>query len=783
MFESLRSRSYSIRTKLLVAVMLVVLAPLLGTAFYGNWFTGGILKTQAIQSARAELGRRTQQIETYVTGNKNDIRYLAHIFSLNQYIDAMSAGDAAAAAFWRRQLEQDLLIFSSAHPDYYQVRYINEDGLEIARVDTIEGRAQIVPRERLQDKSQRYYFIEGAKLAPNDIYISPLDLNREFGKLEQPLHPVIRYVTPVTRDGDFRGVIVINVEGDAILRFVQPAKDANMQLMMADQDGYYLMHPDDAMRWGGPNDLNTGRSVRTEFSDIASQIISGRAGDVVENGDMIIYMPIHYWRTHPERFWVLIQVAPVNQLLAPLIDFRVTAGLILVAAILMAFIMTYVLAQNFTRPVLALQRGVQRLAQGNFAEQLPVTSRDEIGQLTVYFNEMAQMIRGYLDQMDRLQQLGLKISSRVERDEIMTLVIETICELLPVEDVTIYCLEMGKEGMRYQVVASAKESRDPGHRSLNEGLMLRASQLHIGEILTSEQGRRAVCYAPLRISASRRAVVELIGVPEVVLDSWHCKLFSTLMSQGSIALENADLYQRLAHHREQLQQLVSALITAQEEERRMVAYDIHDGLLQYLVAARLLLHNYESMAAKDPEAAHGLLEASMEQVATAISEGRRIIEGMRPTLLDDLGLEAAVREIATSMAERADWDLSLDMDLRGPTLSPETEIAAFRIVQEALTNAYKYAQGNPVSVRLAIEEGALTMIIQDQGEGFELKDVDADYGHVGLVAMHERARLVGGFCTITSQPGKGVRVFARLPLNLETGGFVQHVEEDTRDHC
>jgi len=783
MLDFLRSRPYSIRTKLLVAVMLVVLAPLLGTAFYGNWFTGGILKEQSIESAHDELTRRAQQIETYLSGNKNDIRYLAHLSSLNHYLDAVAAGEEDAEEAWRRQLEQDFLIFSSAHPDYYQVRYLNEAGMEIARVDAIDGSAHIIPRERLQDKSQRYYFIEGAKMAPGDIYISPLDLNREFGKLERPLHPVIRYVTPVTRNGAFRGVVVINVEGDAILRFVQPSANPDVAIMMADQDGYYLMHPNTSMRWGGPTDLNSGQSVKRQFPEVAGQILSGQTGDVVEDGRIIIFTPVHYWPRPPERFWVLLQVEPVNQLMAPLIDFRITAGLILIAAILLAFIMTYALARNFTQPVLALQHGVQRLAQGNFAEQLPVASPDEIGQLTIAFNEMAQMIRGYLDQMDQLQQLGLKISSHVERDEILTLVIRTIRELLPVEDVTIFCLEVSEEGIRYQVAASSSEDAPADHRAINEDLLIEASQLHIGEILPVERGQRALCYAPLRISASRRAVVELVGMSEKALDPWHCKLFSTLMAQGSIALENADLYQRLARHREQLQQLVNALITAQEEERRMVAYDIHDGLLQYLVAARLLLHNYASMAEKSPENARGLLDAGMEQVATAISEGRRIIEGMRPTLLDDLGLEAAVRAIATSMAERAAWDLTLDMRLNDATLPPETEIAAFRIIQEALTNAYKYAQGKPVQVRLTIEKGALTMLVQDQGEGFELEGVNSDYGHVGLVAMQERARLVGGFCTIASRPGEGVRVFARLPLNVDTGGLLEDVEEDTRDHC
>ncbi len=778
MFDSLRHRPYSIRTKLLLAVMFVVLTPLLGTALYGNWFTSDLIKHQAVSAAYGQLDRRAQQIESYLSGNKNDLRYLVHLHSLDQYLDAE---DAETKRYWQQQLARDFLIFASAHPDYYQVRYLNAEGMEIARVDTQAGRTYIVPTERLQNKAHRYYFVEGAKLAPGDIYISPLDLNREFGKLEQPLHPVIRYVTPVYRGGAFRGVIVINVEGEAILHFVESPHNA-LQILMVDQDGYYLMHPQEEKRWGGPTDLHTGESVVQDFPSMASNILSGRSGDVVANRKIIIYTPIHYWSTPPQRFWVLIQVAPVNVLLAPLHDFRLTAGLILIAAIVMATIMTYALAQNFTEPVLALQQGVQRLAQGDFAEQIAITSHDEIGQLTEAFNEMAQMIRTYLDQMDKLQRLGLRISAHVDREEILALMIDTIRELLPVEEERIFCLTTEKNEMRYQVVATGEQGASQRDHPLNEAWLIQASQHQIGKVTQYHQGDKVICYAPLRVSASRRAVVELVGDAQQMLDPWHCKLFSSLVAQGSIALENADLYQRLAHHRQQLQHLVNALIAAQEEERRVVAYDIHDGLLQYLVAARLLLRNYASMVEKAPETARDLLEAGMEQVGIAISEGRRIIEGMRPILLDDLGLEAAVREVAVGMARRADWDLELDMNLNHVPIAPETEIAAFRIIQEALTNAYKYAQGQRVLVKLGIEDETLTLLIRDWGQGFDLQDVNAAYGHVGLVAMQERARLVGGVCTITSRPGEGVQVFVRLPLNVEAGGL-EGYEEDTRDHC
>jgi len=774
--------SSSIRTKLLVAVMLVVLVPLLGTAIYGNWFTGNVIKDEVIRSTHDELQRRAQQIETFLDGINSDVRYLSHLNSLNEYLDAAAGDDAGTMERWRRQMEQDFLIFSSAHPSYYQVRYLDETGQEIARVDTIDGSTAIVPEEALQDKSDRYYFIEGAKLGPGDVYISPLDLNREHGELEQPLHPVIRYVTPVYRGNIFRGVVVVNVEGDELLKFVESPGDDDSLLSMTDQDGYYLTHPDPAKRWGGPTDLNTGESLRRDYPEVSDVVLSGRAGDAISGDRVFIFTPVYYWLQHPERYWVILRVEPEQALLAPLFDFRLTAGLILVAAILVALLLTYLLARNFTEPLVALERGVQKMSRGDFSGQLPVQSTDEIGQLTVAFNEMARLTRSYFEQMDRLQILGMKISSHVDRDEILALITEMVQELLPVEDVTIFCLTENTPDARPVVVAGAGGVSDEEREPLDMAALQQSLQLLVGEMITQSRGEQVICYAPLRISTRRRAIVELIGQPEEVLDAWHCKLLSSLMAQGSIALENADLYQRLALQREQLRHLVDELMTAQEEERRMVAYDIHDGLLQYLVATRYLMRNYAAMLEQNPEAAHNLLQEGMDQLAAAINEGRRIIEGMRPTLLDDLGLEAAVREMANGLARRAGWQFTLELSLGDAEIPPNVEIAAFRIVQEALTNAYKYAQGSRVLLRMSVSDDVLTILVRDWGQGFILDEVDADLGHVGLVAMQERARLVGGVCTIKSQAGEGVQVFVRLPLTHELGELVEDVD-DTRDHC
>jgi len=624
--------------------------------------------------------------------------------------------------------------------------------------------------------------LNNTNVAAERVLISPMDLNREHGQLEQPLHPVIRYVTPIYEQDIFRGVIVVNVEGAALLRFVDASRAGGEQVMMADQDGYYLVHPDANKLWGGPADLDTGESVKKDFPEISDQVLSGQPGDVIGADHVVIYTPVLYWLQQPRRYWVIMSVEPVEALLAPLFDFRITAGLILIGAILIALLLTVVLARSFTEPVLALERGVLKMAQGDFSEQLPVQSNDEIGQLTVSFNEMARLTRSYFGQMDHLQSLGMKISSHVDREEILPLITETMQELLPIDDVIIFCLAGSSSDVQPVIVARAEGALDEDRQPYDIAALKESLNLRVGEMIIQRSGERVIGYAPLRISTRRRAIVELVGSPERVLDAWHCKLLSSLMAQGSIALENADLYQRLALHRKQLRHLVDELMTAQEEERRMVAYDIHDGLLQYLVATRLLMRNYAMMLEQDPDAAHELLQDGMDQLASAINEGRRIIEGMRPTLLDDLGLEAAVREMANGMARRAGWQFSMDIALADVAIPPNVEIAVFRIVQEALTNAYKYAQGQRVSLRMSAADDVLTVQVRDWGEGFALDEVDADRGHVGLVAMQERARLAGGVCTIKSQSGEGVQVFVRLPLTQEMGELVEDVD-DSSDHC
>ena len=196
----------------------------------------------------------------------------------------------------------------------------------------------------------------------------------------------------------------------------------------------------------------------------------------------------------------------------------------------------------------------------------------------------------------------------------------------------------------------------------------------------------------------------------------------------------------------------------------MVAYDIHDGLIQRLVGARLQLSNFKAqLEGEDKEVEHSL-QRSIEYLSASIAEGRRLIEGLRPALLDDLGLVPALQELAQQIAADMGCDLEFVSNLSEERLPAPIETTAFRIVQEALSNSRKYSRSSRLRVELNQTDDYLEISVQDWGVGFDLDCIGQDRRCIGLVGMQERANLLDGSCQITSAPGQGTVVTSRLPL-------------------
>lgn len=220
--------------------------------------------------------------------------------------------------------------------------------------------------------------------------------------------------------------------------------------------------------------------------------------------------------------------------------------------------------------------------------------------------------------------------------------------------------------------------------------------------------------------------------------------------------------------------LVGQLIQAQEEERRAVAYDLHDGLTQYVMAAHAQLETYQAlMADGKTERAAPRLQAGIGYLKEAVIESRRLVNGLRTLALDDLGLVGAIEPLLRDEKERAGWaETSLEENLGGERFALPVETAAFRIVQEALTNIRKHAQATRVVVRLSVTLEGLTLQVTDNGAGFSLNEARSQAEHIGLHGMAERARLLGGTLDITSKSRAGTTLQAWLPLrgNRENDG-------------
>jgi signal transduction histidine kinase len=199
------------------------------------------------------------------------------------------------------------------------------------------------------------------------------------------------------------------------------------------------------------------------------------------------------------------------------------------------------------------------------------------------------------------------------------------------------------------------------------------------------------------------------------------------------------------------------LVELREEERRRIRRDLHDGLGPALAGLTFTLDAVHNLTGSDLERAKSLLASATEQTQTMIAEVRRLIYGLRPPALDELGLVGSLRSVVSREVPRA-TAVTVELPDALPPLDAAVEVAAYRIVQEAVTNVARHAHARSCRLHLAVEPDALVVEVADDGQGIAQRATG-----VGLHTMRERAVELGGTCTIDSRPGLGTIVRARLP--------------------
>ena len=260
-------------------------------------------------------------------------------------------------------------------------------------------------------------------------------------------------------------------------------------------------------------------------------------------------------------------------------------------------------------------------------------------------------------------------------------------------------------------------------------------------------------------------VLEAYG-PESLVDNDMVEILSSLSSQAASALENARLYEEVEERQREQQELVGKLLGAQEEERRRVAYEVHDELAQVAVAAHQHLQAFARRYASSVDTDTKDLERILRLVRATVSDARRIIANLRPTALDDLGLAAAVSLEVENL--RGDgYHVKYIENLGDARLPDSLEIALFRIVQEALNNVRKHAEARRVRISMERRGSEVHLEVRDDGRGLDPSRAFRGSGpgeRVGLAGMRERASILGGTLEINSRPGAGTSIEVTVPL-------------------
>lgn len=230
-----------------------------------------------------------------------------------------------------------------------------------------------------------------------------------------------------------------------------------------------------------------------------------------------------------------------------------------------------------------------------------------------------------------------------------------------------------------------------------------------------------------------------------------------------MAATNAML-DRLDDYRTRMRTVAARALHAAEEERRRISLELHDDASQRLAAILMRLRLARGL--EDTETKDAVLEDVRRELAETADSLRRYAQGLRPPALDELGLGAAIESHVRHISETGAIPVEVQVEGVGRLDAPEVELALYRIVQEAITNAVRHSRARRIEVQVTQRHGAVVALVRDDGIGFDVDvatgPADAERG-LGLFGMRERAEYVGGRVRIDSEPGRGTVVRAAVP--------------------
>ncbi len=446
----------------------------------------------------------------------------------------------------------------------------------------------------------------------------------------------------------------------------------------------------------------------------------------------------------------------------------------------------------------SLATTASRFSSGDYTARSAQGPEDEIGVLAESFNNMAASVeqrdRTLQDAKDQLAQWNSRLEETVKTKtkslSVMNAVLGTLSQSLDPARVAIdafrttaemlevdagaayildgsipkascvseYCISGAVgENLRSAMFVAARDAIDAGKTRI----------LPVGPAPSQESG--SLMALPLKSTEALGALVFFSRAPDK-FEAETTRLLESISEAVSIALQNAKAAQTVEEANRLRESLLQKLISAQEEERRRIARELHDEATQTLAAMAMSLDDMVETLPDGRKKIKERLAALKEQVVATFSGIRDLSLELRPSALDDIGLSAAIDWCARGYLERKGLEVAVETIGEPLRLPPHAETMLFRITQEALVNIVRHAEATRVAVVLTYTSSSVTIRVEDDGKGF---DVEAAFAkgtsqqNLGIHGMRERASLLGGTLDVRSSPGHGTVLTVQIPVASE----------------
>lgn len=388
-----RWNSGGLARRIYLAFLVAAVLPTAIAGVIGVTASLATLREQTLSHLQNEIAARTAGVQLFFDQIAAELRFLSDMSGIRSLFDAIDQAPGNVRDSLTKDVERDLLRLTELHPHVYQMRVIDLNGRERVRIEKKGDRLVSVPRDQLQDKSDRYYVREALQRKPGELYVSPLDLNEEFGRVELPERPVVRVASLVAGpDGRARGLIVVNLHAQVLLEPLEAmVHEREGMAYLFDRSGHYLHRSSEQPR----SSMEPVSAVEKEWGGVTlQQMLGGNAGTLETGASILAYAPVSFGDAYSgldRSRWVMALSFPKDVLWKSVINLYALYA-VLLAALLVTAWGGYTLSRRLLGPLEDLRNEAEVIAGGDFSRRVHVAGNDEIAALGQRFNTMADRL-------------------------------------------------------------------------------------------------------------------------------------------------------------------------------------------------------------------------------------------------------------------------------------------------------------------------------------------------------------------------------------------------------